>query len=537
MTEHGSGPGGAGPGGVRVRFAPSPSGDLHVGNVRTAIYDWAFARSTGGRFVLRIEDTDQTRVRPEYISSAQETLRWLGLEWDEGPGVGGPFGPYLQSERLGIYSEWVDRFLKDGSAYHCYCSQEELAERREAARRAGGPSGYDGHCRDLTPDQVAAYQSEGRQPVVRFRMPPGSTTFTDLVRGEITFDHAHVPDFTLTRADGAPLYTLAVAVDDVLMRITHVVRGEDLLSSTPRQIAVYRAMGVPEPQFPVFAHLPHVLGKDGQRLSKRNGVVSVNWYRSQGFLPEAICNYLALLGWSPGENRESFTMAEMAAEFDLARVNRNPAQFDVRKLEAINGDKIRALAPADFAARITPFLAGAGLVATPPTTADAELIAASAPLIQERIATLADAVPMLGFLFVDEAEFSIDPQDAARVLTPDAEPVLAAAEEALAGLMPWTWEAIKSALETALVAGLGLKPRAAFGGALRVAVTGRRVGPPLFESIELLGRDRALARLARACVIAAGGDDPASNPAGGDGPQGGSAGDGGNPGGGGVGPA
>ena len=355
---------------VRVRFAPSPSGDLHVGNVRTALYDWAFARSTGGTFVLRIEDTDRTRVTPEYIGSAQDTLRWLGLDWDEGPAVGGPFGPYLQSERMDIYAEWVDRFLKDGHAYHCYCSQEELAERRQAARKAGGPSGYDGHCRDLTPGQVAAYQAEGRQPVVRFKMPPGSTTFTDLVRGEVTFDHAHVPDFTLTRADGTPLYTLAVAVNDVLMKITHVVRGEDLLSSTPRQIAVYRAMGVEEAQFPVFAHLPYVLGKDGQRLSKRNGVVSVNWYREQGFLPEAICNYLALLGWSPGENREEFTMAEMAAEFDLARVNKNAAQFDVRKLEAINGDKIRALDPADFAARITPFLAGDGLVATPPTAAE-----------------------------------------------------------------------------------------------------------------------------------------------------------------------
>jgi glutamyl-tRNA synthetase len=290
---------------------------------------------------------------------------------------------------MDIYAEWVDRFLKDGHAYHCYCSQEELAERRQAARKAGGPSGYDGHCRDLTAGQVAAYQAEGRQPVVRFKMPPGSTTFTDLVRGEVTFDHAHVPDFTLTRADGTPLYTLAVAVDDVLMKITHVVRGEDLLSSTPRQIAVYRAMGVEEAQFPVFAHLPYVLGKDGQRLSKRNGVVSVNWYREQGFLPEAICNYLALLGWSPGENREEFTMAEMAAEFDLARVNKNAAQFDVRKLEAINGDKIRALDPADFAARITPFLAGDGLVATPPTAAESELIAAAAPLVQERVATLA----------------------------------------------------------------------------------------------------------------------------------------------------
>ena len=515
MTDHGAGPGAGGrdrtgPGGVRVRFAPSPSGDLHVGNARTALYDWAFARSTGGTFVLRIEDTDRSRVLPEYIASAQDTLRWLGLDWDEGPGTGGPFGPYLQSERLDIYAEWVDRFLKDGHAYHCYCSPEELAERREAARKAGGPSGYDGHCRDLTPGQVAAYQAEGRQPVVRFKMPPGSTTFTDLVRGEVTFDHAHVPDFTLTRADGTPLYTLAVAVDDVLMKITHVVRGEDLLSSTPRQIAVYRAMGVDEAEFPVFAHLPYVLGKDGQRLSKRNGVVSVNWYREQGFLPEAICNYLALLGWSPGENREEFTMAEMAAEFDLARVNRNAAQFDVRKLEAINGDKIRALGPADFAARITPFLAGAGLVATPPTAAEAGLIAAAAPLVQERVATLAQAAEMLGFLFVNEADFRVDPEDAARVLTPDAEPALAAAEEALAGLGSWTEEAIRTALEAALVDGLGLKPRAAFGGAVRVALTGRRVGPPLFGSIELLGRDRTLGRLARARVLAAGGDQTGS---------------------------
>jgi glutamyl-tRNA synthetase len=501
--------------GVRVRFAPSPSGDLHVGNVRTALYDWAFARSTGGTFVLRIEDTDHSRVTPAYIDSAQDTLRWLGLDWDEGPGASGPYGPYLQSERLGIYGEWVERFLKDGHAYHCYCTTEELAERREAARKAGGPSGYDGHCRNLTPAQIAAYEAEGRQPVVRFRMPPGSTTFADLVRGEVTFDHEHVPDFVLARADGAPLYTLAVAVDDVLMKITHVVRGEDLLSSTPRQIAVYRAMGVPEAQFPVFAHLPYVLGPNGQKLSKRNGVVSITWYREQGFLPEAICNYLALLGWSPGENREEFTMAEMAAEFDLAKVNRNAAQFDVDKLRAINGDKIRALAPMDFAGRITPFLAGDGLVADPPTGAEAELIAASAPLIQERIATLAEAPGMLGFLFIDEAEFTVDPDDAARALTADAEPVLAAAEDALAGLGSWTPEDIQAVLRAALVDGLGLKPRAAFGGAMRVAVTGRRIGPPLFESIALLGRDRTLRRLASARAIAAAAGPADGGPAGG----------------------
>jgi glutamyl-tRNA synthetase len=472
-----------------------------VGNIRTAIYDWAFARATGGTFVLRIEDTDATRVRPEYIDSAQDTMRWLGLDWDEGPGVGGPFGPYQQSERLGIYAGWVERFLTAGHAYYCYCTPEELQARRQAARQAGGPSGYDGHCRTLTADQVAAYQAEGRRPVVRFRMPEGSTTFTDLIRGEVTFDHAHVPDFVLARADGAPLYTLAVAVDDVLMEITHIVRGEDLLSSTPRQIAVYRAMGLPADRTPVFAHLPYVLGPNGQKLSKRNGVVSINWYREQGFLPEAIDNYLALLGWSPGENRESFTLAEMAAEFDLARVNKNAAQFDVRKLEAINGDKIRALEPAGFAARITPFLTGSGLVPDPVPAGDAELIAGGARLIQTRVSRLSEAVGMLGFLFADGAGFKVDPDDAAKVLTKASAEVLAAAEKALAGLDRWGHGEIEDALRAALLDELGLKPKVAFTP-VRVAVTGRRVSPPLFESIELLGRDRTLGRLAQALAVA-----------------------------------
>ncbi len=482
---------------VRVRFAPSPSGDLHVGNVRTALYDWAFARRTGGTFVLRIEDTDRARVRQEYIDSAMDTLRWLGLDWDEGPDAGGPYGPYLQSERLDIYAEWAGRFLASGAAYHCYCTQEELEERRKAAREAGGPSGYDGHCRTLTAAQVAAYEAEGRRPVVRMRMPDGQTTITDLVRGEVTWRHEHVPDFVIVRADGSPLYTLAVAVNDVLMKITHVVRGEDLLSSTPRQIAVYRAMGVPGGEFPVFAHLPFVLGPNGQRLSKRNGVVSVNWYRAEGFLPETICNYLALLGWSPGEDRESFTLAEMAAEFDLARVNRNPAQFDVRKLEAMNGDKIRALDPADFVARITPFLQRAHLVEDPPSTEEARLVAAAAPLVQERISRLTQAVNMLRFLFVGEEGFVIDPKDAEQMLGPESRDTLQAAEAALKNVGAWERAAIEEALRAALIDGLGLKPRQAFGPVF-VAVTGRRVAPPLFQSIELLGRERTLARLARA---------------------------------------
>jgi glutamyl-tRNA synthetase len=483
--------------GVRVRFPPSPTGDLHVGNIRTALYDWAFARRTGGTFVLRIEDTDKARVTDAYIDSALDTLRWLGLDWDEGPSVGGPYGPYLQSQRLDIYADWARRFYEAGAAYHCYCTQEEIAARRAAARAAGGPSGYDGHCRDLTPAQIAAYEAEGRKPVLRLRMPEGSTTFTDVIRGEITVSHRDVPDFVLVRADGSPLYTLAVAVDDVLMNITHIVRGEDLLSSTPRQIAVYRAMGVEDADFPVFAHLPLVQGPDGQRLSKRHGVTSVNWYREQGFLPEAICNYMALLGWSPGENRELFTLEDMAAEFDLARVNKNAAKFDARKLEAINGDKIRALAADDFAARIVPFLAKAGLVSEPPSDERARLIKEGAPLIQERISKLTEAPGMLGFLLVDEDAFTVDPEDAAKALTAGTAETLNASVKALEGIAEWTVAQIEAALRTALIDGLGLKPRTAFTP-LRVAVTGRRVSPPLFESMELLGRERTLSRLARA---------------------------------------
>jgi glutamyl-tRNA synthetase len=490
---------------VRVRFPPSPSGDLHVGNIRTALYDWAFARSTKGTFVLRIEDTDRARVTDEYIYSALDTLRWLGLEWDEGPTVGGRHGPYLQSQRLDIYRDWARRFYESGAAYHCYCTTEEVAERRAAARTAGGPSGYDGHCRSLTREQIAAYQAEGRKPVLRLRMPDGSTTFTDVIRGEITVNHRDVPDFVLVRADGSPLYTLAVAVDDVTMEITHIVRGEDLLSSTPRQIAVYRAMGVKDEDFPVFAHLPLVLGPDGQRLSKRNGVTSVNWYRNEGFLPEAICNYMALLGWSPGGNREVFTLEDMAAGFDLARVNKNAAKFDARKLEAINGDKIRALAPEDFAARITPFLHRAGLVAERPSPEHIRLIKAGAPLIQERISRLTEASEMLAFLLVDGDHFTIAPDDAEKVLTAEAGGVLKAAVGALEDVADWAWSApsIEEALRAALIDGLGLKPRTAFAP-LRVAVTGRRVSPPLFESMELLGRERSLTRLNAALSALAG---------------------------------
>ncbi len=488
---------------VRVRFAPSPSGDLHVGNIRTALYDWAFARHTGGTFVLRIEDTDQSRVTPAYIASALDTLRWLGLEWDEGPEADGPYGPYLQSERLGIYADWVARLLADGHAYYCYCTPEELAERRSAARAAGGPSGYDGHCRVLTAEQVAAYEAEGRRPVVRFRMPEGSTTFTDLVRGEVTFDHAHVPDFVLARADGSPLYTLAVAVDDVLMKITHVVRGEDLLSSTPRQIAVYRAMGVPEEEFPFFAHLPYVLGKDGQRLSKRNGVVSVNWYREEGFLPEAVCNYLALLGWSPGMTGRSSRWRRWPPSSTWPGSTRTRPSSTCASSRPSTGTRsgpwTRPISsPGSRPSCSTPGSSGI-------RSASRRRRWSRRPRRTSRpgSAGLTEAAGMLGFLFAREPDFEMQPEDAEKVLTPGAVPVLEAAERALGTVGPWTTGAIQSALAAALVepGGLGLKPRVAYAP-VRVAVTGRRVSPPLYESIELLGRERTLARLARAIKAA-----------------------------------
>jgi len=475
---------------VRVRFAPSPTGDLHVGNIRTALFDWAYARHTGGTFIFRIEDTDRERVTDEYIAAAIDTLRWLGLGWDEGPEVGGEFGPYLQSQRLEIYAQWAQKFLDQKDAYHCYCSSEELEAVREAQRAANVAPGYNGHCRELTPEQIAAYQAEGRKPVVRMRMPEGSTTFTDLIRGDVSFDHNFVPDFVLVRADGSPLYTLAVAVDDVMMKVTHVLRGEDLLSSTPRQIRVYQAMGVAPEDFPAFAHLPFVMGQDNAKLSKRNGEVSIAWYRDAGYLPEAICNYLALLGWSPGEDREEVTMKELTELFTVERVHSSPARFDMKKLEAINGDKIRALSAEEFFNRALPFLTRAEIVSG--TEAEISLVKQALPIIQERIATLSEIPPMLKFLFVKE--FAVDPDSLPKIADEQSRKVLATALERLTPLTEWNHTSIEAALRSALIEEMGLKPRIAFG-AVRIAVTGSHISPPLFESMELLGQSASLARI------------------------------------------
>ena len=481
---------------IRVRFAPSPTGDLHVGNIRTALFDWAFARHTGGKFIFRIEDTDKERVTDEYIQRAIDTLKWLGLNWDEGPEVGGEYGPYLQSQRLSIYKEWADKFLASGAAYHCYCSAEELEAERERQRAANVAPGYGGTCRNLTADQIEKFKAEGRKPVLRMRMDDGSTTFVDEIRGEVSFDHKYVPDFVLMRADGSPLYTLAVAIDDVLMKVTHVLRGEDLLSSTPRQIQVYKAMGLTPDQYPTFSHLPFVMGQYNAKLSKRNGEVSIAWYREQGYLPEAICNYLALLGWSPGDDKEDISMQELVELFEVKDVHSSPARFDMKKLEAINGDKIRALSPEEFLIRALPFLKDAGVIKG--TDAEINLVKKALPIIQERIVKLGEIPAMLKFLFVHELVIEADSKE--KIKDDQSKAVLKKSVEVLELLTTWNHDSIEGALRAALIEEMALKPRIAFG-AVRIAATGSHISPPLFESMELLGKEASISRIKAALTL------------------------------------
>ncbi|MFC5179174.1 glutamate--tRNA ligase [Nocardioides taihuensis] len=479
---------------VRVRFCPSPTGSPHVGLVRTALYNWAFARHHGGSIVFRMEDTDKERSTQESYDAILDLWRWLGLTWDEGIEVGGPHGPYRQSERGEIYADALARLRDSSYTYDCFCTNDEV----EARRKASGSKvmGYDGFCRELSAGQRAAFEAEGRRPVVRFRMPEGSITWTDLVRGDITFETEHVPDFALCRANGDPLYTLVNPVDDALMQVTHVLRGEDLLSSTPRQIALYGALtelGIAQ-RTPEFGHLPYVMGEGNKKLSKRDPQADALAYREQGFVAEGLLNYLALLGWAIGPDRDVFTLDEMVAAFDIKDVNPNPARFDLKKAEAINADHVRLLPVEELTHRVLPFLKKAGVVGDPVHDSDAQLLELAMPLVCERMNKLTEAVDMLGFLFVDEADFTRDPGDVEKLLDEAGRGVVQASLDALADLHPWSAGAIQEALQGALVDGLGLKPRHAYGP-VRVAVTGSRVSPPLFESLELLGRDRSLGRL------------------------------------------
>ncbi len=485
---------------IRVRFCPSPTGTPHVGLIRTALFNWAYARHVGGTFVFRIEDTDPARDSEESYQQLLDALHWLGLDWDEGVEVGGPYAPYRQSERMAIYRDVARRLVDGGFAYESFSTTEEIEARHVAAGR-DPKLGYDGFDRDLTAEQKAAYRAEGREPVIRVRMPDEDVTFTDLIRGDVTFKAGSVPDYVIVRSTGHPLYTLVNPVDDALMGITHVLRGEDLLSSTPRQVVLYQALlalGIAS-VMPLFGHLPYVMGEGNRKLSKRDPESNLFLHRQRGFIPEGLLNYLALLGWGIAPDHDVFTLSEMVAAFDIADVNPNPARFDLKKAEAINAAHVRMLAPDDFRDRLVPYLAPAGLVSASSydelTDDERRRLGAAAPLIQERITLLGEAVGMLGFLFVADEDLVVE-DDARAGLRDDSATILDAAAKALVDLPSFTAAAAQEALAAALVEGLGVKPRFAYMP-LRVAVTGRRVSPPLFESMEILGREATLARIAR----------------------------------------
>jgi glutamyl-tRNA synthetase len=484
--------------GVRVRFCPSPTGTPHVGLVRTALFNWAFARHHGGELVFRIEDTDTARDSEESYAALLDGLYWLGIDWDEGPEVGGEHGPYRQSQRGEIYADVARRLLAAGELYESFSTPDEVDERRKAAGQ-DPKLGYDNADRHLSDEQKAAFRAQGREPVLRLRMPDEDISFPDHLRGDVTFKAGTVPDPVLVRGNGAPLYTLTNPVDDAMMRITHILRGEDLLPSTPRQIALVQALtriGVAE-SIPDYAHLPLVRGEGNRKLSKRDPESNLFLYRERGFLPEGLLNYLALLGWSIADDRDVFSMSELVQAFDIGKVSSNPARFDLKKAEAINATHLRALSQEDFVERTLPYLAAAGLVAEKPTEQQRELFTKVTPLIQERLIVLSDAVGMVRFLFQSEEDFAPEPDSAAKALGADAQPVLDASIAALEALPEWSTPAIEEALKAALIDGMGLKPRKAFAP-VRVAVTGRTVSPPLYESMELLGRERTLTRMRRA---------------------------------------
>lgn len=479
---------------VRVRFCPSPTGTPHVGLIRTALFNWAYARHTNGKLIFRIEDTDAKRDSEESYLQLLDALKWLGITWDEGVEVGGPNEPYRQSQRGAIYQDVITKLVDGGYVYESFSTPEEVEARHKAAGR-DPKLGYDNFDRDLSDEQIAAFRAEGRAPALRLRMPEHDITFTDLVRGEITFKAGSVPDYAVVRPNGAPLYTLVNPIDDALMGVTHVLRGEDLLSSTPRQIALYEALyavGVAQ-YMPLFGHLPYVMGAGNKKLSKRDPEASLFLHRDHGFIPEGLLNYLSLLGWSLSADEDIFSVQQLVENFDIHDVVGNPARFDIKKAEAINGTHVRMLEPDDFRNRLVPYLQAAGLVGETLSAREDQVLTQAAPLVQERIALLGEAPEMLAFLF--KADDAIDvADDAKKGLPENLDEVLGAAIAALEPVTEWTAENIQTALKAALVEGMGVKPRLAFGP-VRTAISGRRISPPLFESMVILGKDSSLARL------------------------------------------
>ena len=481
---------------VRVRFCPSPTGTPHVGMVRTALFNWAHARHHGGKLIFRIEDTDAARDSEESYHQLLDAMRWLGIDWDEGVEVGGPHGPYRQSQRGEIYQDVIAKLKDAGHIYESYSTAEEIKARHVAAGR-DPQLGYDGYDRELSEEQKAAFRAEGREPTWRLRMPDVDISFTDMVRGEITFKAGSTPDYVVVRANGQPLYTLVNPVDDALMRVTHVLRGEDILSSTPRQIALYRALmdiGVAE-RIPEFGHLPYVMGEGNKKLSKRDPESNLFLYREQGFLPEGMVNYLALLGWGYSADQDVFSREQFVERFDATGVNPNPARVDIKKATAINADHIRLLPEAELTERMIPYLQQAGVLGETVTAEQRALLAAATPLVQTRMNLLGEAPDLLRFLFVDDAALVVE-DDALKKIGDDPAAVLdrAVTEVEAVPEDSFTAAALEDVLRTAIVEDMGIKPRLAFGP-LRSAISGRRISPPLFESMELLGKPSSLVRL------------------------------------------
>lgn len=486
---------------VRVRFAPSPTGKLHIGGARTAIYNWAFARANGGTFILRIDDTDPTRSTDENTQIILRAMHWLGLDWDEGPEVGGDFGPYSQTERLDLYKQTAERLLAEGKAYPCFCTPEQLAADREAVQARKDPfQGYQRRCRDLSTEEAQARIDAGEPYVLRIKVPEdrGNVVINDAVHGEVTFDAKELDDFVIFRSDGTPTYNFATVVDDALMGITHVIRGDDHLSNTPRQVMVYEAMGAP---VPVFAHISMILGADGKKLSKRHGATSVEEYRDAGYLSDAFVNYLALLGWSLDGETTVIPRDVLASQFSLERISKNPATFDPKKLDWMNAEYINAMSNADFADQIMlPVLLKAGLIKEG-FEADAAWLGALAEIVRPRTKMPADAATVAAPVFATAETLAYDEKSVSKGLAKEGMgAVLDAARTALEAVTDWTAENIDGALEP-LPEVLDVKKRLVFG-AVRVAECGNMVSPPLGETMALIGRDDCLARIDRARPMA-----------------------------------
>jgi len=475
---------------VRTRYAPSPTGFPHVGNIRTALFAWLFARHHGGRFIVRIEDTDVARRVEGAVEAILDSLRWLGMDWDEGPEVGGEYGPYFQSQRLELYREAAERLVAQGDAYYCYCSTQRLAEMREEQARRKRSSGYDRRCRDLSDAERAQKEAEGVTPVVRFRMPrEGQTAFNDIIRGTVVFENSQLDDFVLLKSDGYPTYHLANVVDDHLMEINHVIRAEEWLSSVPRHKLLYQALGYEIPQ---MAHLPMILGPDRAKLSKRHGAVSITEYQEQGYLPEAMLNFLALLGWSLDDKTELLSRQELIASFSLERVSKTAAIFNQEKLDWMNGVFLRELSHEEQSKKIMPFLRS-GLPKKVKRPVPEEYVSRIVPLIRERINTLAEAATYADFFFLDELEYDASLLIGKKMTTETTLKALKAAQEKLTLLESFDHDLLEDTLRP-LAEELGLKSGQLFSP-LRVAATGRAAAPPLFETMAVLGKDRCLQRL------------------------------------------